>query len=190
MKKIIFFLSLAFLIACSDSHSPKPRGFFRIDLPEKEYVKFDSIFPYAFERPVYSRFEPDTREFAEPYWADLTFPQFRGAIHLSYKEVNSRDDLREYFEDARSFANKHIPKATAIRDELIIDEESQMYGMFYHLRGSEVASPIQFYVTDSTDHFLRGALYFNVTPNNDSLAPVIQFLEEDIRHMLNTMSWK
>ncbi|MEE4177636.1 MAG: gliding motility lipoprotein GldD [Bacteroides sp.] len=190
MKKILLILPLLFLFACQGSYSPKPRGFFRIDFPEKEYVRFDSTFPYSFEYPVYGTFVPDQRSSSEPYWGNLEFPDFRGTVHISYKQVGNRADLVQYFEDARSFAQKHIPKATAISEELIHDDQRKVYGVLYEIKGNEAASALQFYVTDSLDHFLRGALYFGVTPNNDSLAPVIDFLEEDIRHLIGSLQWK
>ncbi len=176
--------------ACRQSYSPKPTGFVRIALPEKNYQLLDTLFPYSFEYPSYSVFIADNRDNAEPYWANIIFPDFKGTLHLSYKMVTSENDLSAYFEDARSFIQRHIPKATAIRDEVIMDDEYNFYGMLFQIRGRDVASPLQFYVTDSANHFLRGALYFEFTPNNDSLAPVIEFLEEDIRHMIETMRWE
>ncbi len=190
MKKYLPIIASLFLIACQGNYSPKPRGFFRIHLPEKEYVRLESSFPYSFEYPVYSEFVPDKRPSAEPYWGDLIFPDFKGALHLSYKPVKRPADLAVFFEDARSFAQKHIPKATAITEEMIRDDERRIYGVLYEIKGAEAASTLQFYVTDSLSHFLRGALYFNVSPNNDSLAPVINFLEEDIRHMIGTLNWE
>jgi gliding motility-associated lipoprotein GldD len=190
MKSTLLIISFIFLLSCQGHFSPKPRGFFRIHLPEKEYVQFDSIFPFSFEYPVYGAFVPDQRASAEPYWGDLIFPDFKGALHISYKSVKSNEDLVGYFEDARSFAQKHIPKATAISEEVIRDDQRRIFGVLYEIKGAEAASTLQFYVTDSLDHFLRGALYFNVSPNNDSLAPVIDFLEQDIRHMIGTLNWK
>ncbi len=181
---------LVMMTSCRQNYSPKPAGFMRIALPEKDYQLFDNLFPYSFKYPGYSEFIPDERDIAEPYWANIVFPAFKGTLHLSYKTVRSKDDLKAYFDDARSFTQRHIPKATAMRDELFIDEEHQVYGMLFQIKGKEVASPIQFYLTDSTRHFLRGALYFEVTPNNDSLAPVIDFLEDDIRYMIETTRWQ
>jgi gliding motility-associated lipoprotein GldD len=177
------------LASCGESHTPKPRGYFRIELPEKEYVRFDSAYPYRFDLPTYSVFRPDTKATAEPYWADVEFPAFRGTLHLSYKTIRERDDLLNYMEDARSFVHQHIPKATGIREEILGDPENMVYGIYYEIRGRESASPVQFFLTDSTTHFLRGALYFQVTPNNDSLAPVIQFIEQDIRQMIRSLQW-
>ncbi len=188
----IFLLTipLIFAFSCQQNDTPKPRAYFRIALPEKAYQSFDSAYPYRFEHPEYSSFTPDTRDVAERYWADIVFPGFRGRVHLSYKEVEDADQLRGFFNDAHTFVHRHIPKATAIHDEIITHDENQVYGMLFHIRGREAASPLQFYVTDSLNHFLRGALYFNVTPNNDSLAPVIDFLEEDIRHLFATLEWE
>ncbi len=180
---------LLILAGCGQPYSPKPRGFVRIELPEKEYTKVYTDFPYNFELPVYARLEPDTRPTAEPHWANVVYPAFRATIHLSYKEVESFDVLAAYLEDARTFVNKHIPKATGIEEKLLVDPDRQVYGRLYRIRGREVASPLQFYVTDSLNHFLRGALYFNLPPNNDSLAPVIGRLEEDIGHLLDSFSW-
>ncbi|MFP4065004.1 MAG: gliding motility lipoprotein GldD [Bacteroidales bacterium] len=180
---ILMLLSLS----CQRGESPKPRAYFRIAMPEKSYQDFDTVYPYRFEYPEYATFKPDNRE---PYWGDIVFPEFNGRIHLSYKPVNNPDDLAGYFEDARTFVHRHIPKATSIRDEMFVHEDQNVYGMLFHIKGREAASALQFFATDSTDHFIRGALYFDATPNNDSLSPVISFIEEDIRHLIETMSWE
>ncbi len=178
------------LMSCRPNHTPKPRAYFRIDLPERNYQTFDSIYPYGFEYPTYAEFLPDQRDNAEDFWADIFFPDFDGRIHLSYKPVTNENELAGYFEDARVFIHRHIPKASGIREELFVHENHNVYGMLFHIRGREAASPLQFYATDSLSHFLRGALYFNVAPNNDSLAPVILHLEEDIRHFMHTLVWQ
>ncbi len=181
-------IALFFMASCRQDYAPKPRGYFRIDLPEKEYVRFDSVYPYSFEYPVYARIVPDTRSSSEPYWLNIDYPQFQGRLHISYKPV--RGNLIEYLEDARTFVVKHIPKADAINDSLIYRPEDHVYGLIYYIGGANAASPCQFFVTDSASHFLRGALYFNTVPNNDSLAPVIGLVQSDIRHMIATFRWK
>jgi gliding motility-associated lipoprotein GldD len=189
MKYLSFVIIACFLITgCNQDYTPKPRGYFRIDLPEKQYVRFDTTYPYTFEYPAYSRIIFDNRPTSEPYWINIDYPQFKGRIHISYKPV--KGNLVEYLEDARTFVLKHIPKADAIDDSLIYRPDDQVYGLVYYIDGAGAASPCQFFVTDSSSHFLRAALYFGVTPNNDSLAPVIQFIEEDIRHMISTFRWK
>jgi gliding motility-associated lipoprotein GldD len=191
-NNILLALIIAFLFillhGCEEEYAPKPRGYFRIDFPEKTYVKFDTAYPYSFEYPNYAKVIPDTRPTSEPYWINIDFPRYRGRIHISYKPVN--ENLTEFLEDSRTFVVKHIPKADAIDDSLIYRPEDRVYGLVYYIEGSQAASPCQFFVTDSSSRFLRGALYFNVQPNNDSLAPVIDFIREDIRHILKTFRWK
>ena len=176
------------LPSCDRSYTPTPRGYFRIDLPSREYRLFDTLYPYSFEYPSYARVAPDQRPGSEPYWINLEFPQFRGTLHISYKDIHG--NLMEYLEDSRTFVMKHIPKADAIDDSLIYRPADRVYGLLYDIQGTGAASACQFFVTDSSSHFLRGALYFNTLPNNDSLAPVIRFIRQDIVHMLETFQWK
>ncbi len=178
---------LGSIFACQSPYTPKPRGYFRIDLPEKSYQKFDSIYPYSFEYPVYAVISESVHAQGEKYWIDIEFSQFNATVHLSYKQVN--ENLITYLEDAYTLATKHIPKADAIYDSVIIHRNRELFGLVYQIEGSEVASPYQFLLTDSTNHFVRGALYFNTIPNNDSLQPVIDFLKEDISHLINTFHW-
>jgi len=189
--KIIFgslVLLMILVSSCDETYTPKPRGYFRIDLPDHQYVAFDTAFPYSFEYPDYASLSPDPFAPEEPYWLNIEFPDFKGRIHLSYKKVDG--NLVEYLEDSRQFVMKHIPKASGINDSLILDREKNLYGLIYHIDGMGAASPCQFFITDSNTHFVRGALYFDVVPNNDSLAPVINFLKKDIEHFLATFSWK
>ena len=189
LKKTYVLIGLfAVLAGCNETYYPKPKGYLRIDLPKKEYTLFDTTFPYTFEYPVYAKIVPDKREDAEPYWINMEFPHFKGRIYLSYKKVDN--DLNKFIEDSRKLAMKHIPKASAIEQKAFVKPEARVYGLTYVISGSDAASPFQFYLTDSTNNFLRGALYFNTIPNNDSLAPVIHFIEEDIQHLIESFRWK
>ncbi len=182
------FVGCLLLFGCSENSAPKPRGYFRINLPAQEYRMLDSIFPYSFEYPVYARITKDRHSPNEANWINVDFPHFKARVHLSYKSVNG--DLDTYTEDSHSLVMKHIPKASAIEEIAISDETKNVYGLIYDIKGTGAASPFQFYVTDSSRHFLRGALYFNALPNNDSLSPVISFIKEDILHMIETLNWK
>jgi len=179
---------LIMLTSCSNDYIPKPHAYFRIDLPEKEYRRLDSVFPYSFEYPVYAEIQDEKFSPAEKYWINIDFPEFRGKLYISYKKVNN--NLFEYIEDSRNLAIKHIPKASAINELIFVNEVAGVYGLVYEIKGSGAASPYQFYVTDSTKNFVRGSLYFNVTPNNDSLSPVIDFIYKDIEHLINTFEWR
>ncbi|MBN2614292.1 MAG: gliding motility lipoprotein GldD [Bacteroidales bacterium] len=191
-KKIFNLILLVFvltaLISCGSNATPKPRGYFRIALPRHSYQRFDSAFPYTFEYPTYTTLSKDPYSPDQKYWININYPRYKATIHLSYKAIDH--NLMKYLEDARKMVVKHIPKANAINDSLIVDPARKLYGLTYDIEGNGVASPYQFILTDSTQHFLRGSLYFRVVPNNDSLQPVIQFIKGDIRHLLNTLHWK
>ena len=174
--------------SCNDSYTPKPRGFFRIDLPVHKYQVFDSTFPYSFEYPVYAGISADSSKMAEPFWINLGYQPFHATLHISYKVIEG--NLAKYLNDAHTLVNKHIPKANAITQREFVDRAHQVYGLVYDIRGADAASSYQFYLTDSVSKFVRGALYFNMVPNNDSLAPVIDFLKVDLEHMINTFRWK
>lgn len=168
---------------------PKPKGFNRILLPNNEYQVLSDSFPYQFEYSQYAKILNDSSWIAEPYWIDIFYPDFEASIQVSYKPVkHSEKLLREYMATAYKLTSKHQVKAYAI-DEAVVVTKSNKTVVIAELSG-EVPSQYQFFTTDSVDHFLRGALYFNTATQNDSLAPVIAFVRDDIVHLLNTLQWK
>ena len=182
--------SLFFLPSCGgddEAMSPKPRAYFRLNFPEKKYVRYDSVCPFTFERPIYSQMDRDRNVGAEPCWLNVNFPSFNGTLHLSYKAVNN--NIQQYLEDTYTLASKHQIKASGIEEKLVNRDSSHVYGLIYEIEGN-AASALQFYLTDSTKHFIRGALYFNEVPNIDSIAPVLEFIKTDIYHMIKTFEWK
>lgn len=187
----LFALSFFLLVlsACNNDYTPKPRGFYRIDLPEKGYRQYDAGCPYSFEYPVYGRIVPDSSLQAKPCWIDVAFPDFNGRIHLSYHPVTSEAVFNELIEDSRKLAFKHTVKATAIDEAVISYPEKQVYGIYYTIAGN-TASSVQFFLTDSTRHYLRGALYFHEQPRQDSIQPVLDFIKKDIDVMIRSFSWK
>jgi gliding motility-associated lipoprotein GldD len=194
VRKITFgalFIALA-CIACNSDFTPKPKGYFKIDFPEKKYQLFDKPgYPYAFEYPVYANVVKDSSFFGKntenPWWINIDFPQFEGKVHISYKEIgpNKFDKL---VNDAFTMTNKHTLKAYSIEDSLLVNPNN-VHGVFFKV-GGNVATANQFFLTDTTRHFLRGALYFDATPNEDSLGVVNQFVLEDVKHLINTFRWK
>ncbi len=190
---ILFFTVVAFALSSCDGdedkiYSPKPRGYFKINFPEKNYRLYDSICPYTFEIPIYARMVQDRHMGAEPCWLNMEFPQFKATVHLSYKAVNDTN-LNRYMEDSRDFAIRHQIKATGLEESVVIRDSAKVYGLVYDI-GGNTASSVQFYLTDSTKHFLRGSLYFNTVTNIDSLKIVIDFIREDILRMVQTCKWK
>lgn len=180
-----------FLFSCNSDYTPKPRGYFRIDFPEHVYQSFNQPeFPYSFQYPVYGNIIRDTAFFGDkpenPYWINIDFPRFHARIYMSYKQVNGNfDKLRE---DAYKLTYKHTYKASSIEDSLI-STPLGVHGIFFKV-GGNAATAKQFFISDSTKHFLRGALYFDTTPNSDSLGIVNDFLQVDMNHLINTLQWK
>lgn len=187
---IIFIFMM--LVGCSSTDTPKPRGYIRIDLPEKGYQMYDSVMPYRFEYPVYAKvvidpLEEEKNPSFERY--NIEFPAQKGTLHLTYVHLKN-GNLDTLIGEAVEFVYKHVPKATTITKTLISNKESQVYGTLFTIRGKHAASTCQFYVTDSISNFMRGALYLNTNPDNDSLKPVIDFLKEDVNQFINTLQWK
>ena len=190
-KKIFAVVSFLLLIlsgvGCRKSYTPLPRGYYRIDFPEKSYLPYEADCPYRFEYPAYAKVLPDESQNAGPYWINIEFPDVNGTVYISYKMING--NLNKYIEDSRSLVYKHVIKAEEIPETPIVNKEENIYGIFYDIKGN-TASSVQFFLTDSTRHFLRGSLYFRTQPDKDSLAPVINFVREDILHLINTFQWK
>ncbi|HCC70606.1 MAG TPA: gliding motility lipoprotein GldD [Bacteroidales bacterium] len=186
--KIFYFIIASFILlyGCRNNYVPRPRGHFRIDFPEKEYTVFDSVCPFSFEYPVYSiiKKEPGMDEYC---WFNIEFPNYKGKLHLSYMDVSN--NLKMLTDDAHKLAYKHSVKADAIEEKLWINDKKNVYGIIYLISG-DAASSVQFFVTDSLSHYLRGSLYFDALPDKDSLAPVISFFRDDIVHLVETLEWQ
>jgi len=184
--------ALFILSACNSTYTPKPTGYFKIDFPEKTYQQFNQPgYPYTFEYPAYARIIKDSTFFdttaENPWWINIDFPQFNARMYLSYKIIGN-NKLEKLLNDAYNLTNKHSIKASYINDS-IMNISDNVHGSFFSVQG-DVATASQFFLTDSTKHFLRGALYFDATPNEDSLRPVSQFLVEDMKHLISTFRWK
>jgi gliding motility-associated lipoprotein GldD len=192
LQKINLSIILIFFFAsysCKDIAVPKPKGHFRIDLPKKQYLPYKATdMPFSFEYPVYGNMSFQVENMNEPGWFNIEFPAFRAKIYLTYKDVeNNFEKLME--QTYKMNVKNHISKADAINEQVFNNKENNVYGILYDLKGN-TASAVQFYVTDSLKHFLRGSLYFSAEPNSDSLAPVIVFFREDIIHLIETLKWR
>ncbi len=187
-KSILWFFLFAVMTACTKDYMPKPKGYNRIVLPKHQYISMPDSFPYFFEYSKHAVIYPDSSGISEPYWIDVYYPNIDATISITYKPVKkSQKLLEEYFRTAWKLTSKHQIKAYAI-DEHIFQTKLGKTAILTELSG-EVPSQYQFYSTDSTEHFLRGALYFKTATKNDSLAPVIKYMRDDILHMLNTLRW-
>jgi len=174
-------------LGCNSPSVPKPRGYFRIDFPEKQYKRFDSIYPFTFNYPVYGKVNVEKKMGQEGDWLNIDFPNYNARIHLSYKDVSG--NLSIMTEDARTLAYKHTVKADAIDERVFSSPEKKVYGILYDIKGNS-ASSLQFFLTDSVRHYIRGALYFRCQPNADSLAPAVNFFEKDVIELIESLEWK
>ena len=180
-------IAVLFALSCKQPYTPKPRAYYRIDFPEKDYQSFESGCKYSFEFPVYGQVTEAEFKTAEPCWYNIQFPDYEATIYLTYKPLH--DNLAAHIEDVRKIVYKHIIKADDIIETRINHSDQDVYGLIYDIRGN-AATSVNFYITDSVSGFLSGSLYFNVQTNKDSLAPAIQFFREDIVHLINTFSWE
>lgn len=189
--KTILCLIITVFAACNNEKvaTPKPKGYFRIHFPEKKYQLFNDGCAYSFSYPTYAKLTNDTDKNALSCWKNLNFNQFNGVLHLTYYDVFSPKDYNEMTENARSLAMKHTIKADAIDQRIINYPDKKVYGIYYSIEGN-TASSVQFFLTDSVNHYLRGALYFNERPQYDSIQPVVKFIKQDIDKLIETFQWK
>ncbi len=211
MQRIFYFLFVLLITSCNSNYTSKKEGYFKIEFPKKQYTTFNEPgYPYSFEYPVYARIAKDSSYFQEgirnPYWINIEFPTFNGTIFISYKKIGGssvykvknpdgsyRDSVGinsydKMVNDAYNLTYKNDVKAYSIEDS-VMHTPNNITGVFFKVSGN-VATARQFFLSDTSRHFLRGALYFDATPNEDSLRPVNAFLQEDMKHLINTLRWK
>jgi gliding motility-associated lipoprotein GldD len=185
---ILSLLFTFYLTGCTGNtdYAPKRTGYFRISLPERKYTTYTAESPFTFDYPTYATVLNDSDP-GHPYWLNIVFPRFKCNIYMSYLAVDN--NLEAYIEECRKFVVEHEVKASAINEQPVENKKDKIYGMIYSIEG-DAASNMQFYLTDSTHNFVRGALYFYAVPNKDSLEPVLNFVKKDINHLIETFRWK
>ena len=214
-RHILCLLGVAALLAAcgGGNYSPKPQAYLRIDLPEHDYFLLDTMrfadtpcwigdsiqalshdkpditFPFIFEANKCIEWTEKDAPKGER-WVDLMYPQWDGVVFLTYHQMRSPDELGGQIDGAMRFMEQHYKVSTGIEEQGYEDNENRVYGTVYYLKGSKVASTCQFWMTDSASHFLRGSLFLNRTPNNDSLAPVLEYIQADIGHLVETLRWR
>ena len=207
----LLFISLILFLTggCNSVYTSKKAGYFKIEFPERNYLKFEKPgFPYSFEYPQYANIVRDTAFFDassdNPYWLNIDFPQFKGKIFISYKTIGGRsiykvkdkghytdstgiNSFQKMVNDCYNLSYKNDVKAYSIEDS-VMHTANNISGIFFRITGN-VATAKQFFLSDTVHHFIRGALYFDATPNEDSLRPINDFLQEDMKHLINTLKW-
>ena len=181
------------LFSCGNDPISKPNGYLRLEYPEPIYTE-ESIegIPFSFDRNLLAKkiTTQQLRADTKSYGITLEYPELKGTIYLTYKDVeNSQEHLTNFLRDAQNFTQKHTIKADEITEQVYSNKEHKVYGMFYEV-GGNAASQSQFYVTDSINHFLTGSLYFYAKPNYDSILPAAYYLKNDIKNIMETVRWK
>ena len=181
---------IALATSCGDDPLPKPKAYLRLEYPESKYFKTNPDLPFTFEKNILATDVTNKRleGTQENYGLNMEYPKLKGTIYLTYKKIQSKDDLFTYLRDAQNFTQEHTKKADEITEQVFVDSNRSVYGMFYEV-GGNAASQSQFYVTDSLKHFLIGSLYFYAKPNYDSILPAAEYLKKDIRHIMETIKW-
>lgn len=208
---LLIFCVCIVLLSCNSPYVPKKRGYFNIELPERQYQSFNLPgFPFSFEYPIYAKIERDSTYFeiesGNPYSFNIDFPQFHSKVFFSYKVVGQKSLFKvkqlngvykdslginlfdKMVNDAFTLTNKNDVVSNSINDSLI-HTANGVSGVFFKVGGNAATSK-QFFLSDTSKNFIRGALYFDVTPNADSLKPVQDFLQADMDHIINTFKWK
>jgi gliding motility-associated lipoprotein GldD len=189
--RLLSWLALPVISACGDSdgYMPKPKGFNRIELPPQEYRVLTEEHPYSFGYSKSAIIQPDTFGQAEPHWIIVYYPELDARIQITYKPLNGDlAKLSKHVDDAFKLAGKHHVKADS-QEEKLIQLKSGKQAVVIELEG-EVPSHYQFYLTDTSKHYLRGALYLMEPTLNDSLTPVVNYMKQECRHLLETLTWK
>jgi gliding motility-associated lipoprotein GldD len=187
-KALLISLVIGGLFSCGPEYTPKQKGYNRIEMPEHSYYTLADTFPYSFQVSELVTVEPHKSPYATKDWIDLKYYEYNAEIQITYIPIENAQMFASLLEDAYTLTSKHQIKASAIDRYQVITDKGESATLF-ELEG-DVPSQFQFFVTDSTQHFLRGALYFRTATKNDSLAPVIEYIKEDALKLVNTLEWK
>lgn len=189
MRVALFLASVFFIAGCNDSYTPKRKGYNRLELPAHEYISLPDSLPYSFDISTAAKILRDSSGFGERYWIDIFYPAITANVQITYKNLGHDSQfLRELVDDSYKLTAKHQIKAYSIEESVLLTPKGKT-AVVAELEG-EVPSQFQFFITDSTNNFLRGALYFRTSTKNDSLAPAIEYMKIDAMRMINTLEWK
>ena len=191
MRKIVLLSCICLLFfSCGEDPIPKPEAFLRLEYPQPQYENVSVDLPFTFDKNVLAKKVKNVKiaRDGKSLGLDIVYPSLKGTIYLTYKPV-SKENLRLHLLDAQNLTQKHTQKADEIEGDLYENPNKRVFGMFYEV-GGNAASQSQFYVTDSTKHFITGSLYFYTKPNYDSILPAADYLKNDIKHLMESISWK
>lgn len=194
-KLLIITITILLFVACaSEDYTPKPRVYPRMVLPDKGYKNVEGInCGFTFQQSIASEVQKEKEFFGKNIesncWFDIYYPQLNGAVHFTYYPITKEKPLYKLVEDAYRMEEQHIQKASFMDHAAIVRRDANVFGEITDI-GGDVGTPFQFYLTDSTTHFLRAGLTFNASANSDSLAPAVQYVKEDMMTLIESFQWK
>lgn len=175
-------LGLLLFTACKDDVFPKPASHLRLDYPMAKYVDFENDCPFSFEMNAEAVIKGE-----KDCGFTISYPKMKATIYLTYKPVSG--NINVLLRDAQKLTYEHVIKADDILEQPYLNPSKKVYGMFYKVDGN-AATNSQFYVTDSTRHFLTGSVYFYTKPNYDSIMPAASYVRNDMQRLMETLKWK
>ncbi len=179
---VLVFLALVLFSSCKKEVLPKPQSYLRLDYPMANYMHFENQCPFAFDMNSKAVIKGE-----KDCGFTITYPKMKATIYLTYKPVNN--NLNKLLRDAQKLTFEHVIKADDILEQPYLNSDKKVYGMFYQVDGN-AATNSQFYLTDSTRHFITGSVYFYAKPNFDSIMPAASYIKNDMQHLMETLSWK
>ncbi|WP_459210034.1 gliding motility lipoprotein GldD [Aquimarina rhabdastrellae] len=185
LNAIVGLMLIGLLYSCASEVLPKPKAMLRLSYPEAAYenVTIDG-YPFRFEKNKMARIKSVIRN--KKYWSNLEYPELKATVYLSYYKV--KNNLDSLLKDAQNITQEHVVKADGIIYDLYENKERKVYGTLYEVTG-DAASQTQFYVTDSTDNFITGSVYFKAKPNYDSILPASTYILRDVERFMDTVEW-
>jgi len=179
---VFMVLGLLLFTACKDDVFPKPASHLRLDYPVAKYVDFENQCPFSFEMNSNAVIKGE-----KDCGFTISYPKMKATIYLTYKPVNN--NINFLLKDAQKLTYEHVIKADDILEQPYLNPTKKVYGMFYRVDGN-AATNSQFYVTDSTKHFVTGSVYFYAKPNFDSIMPAASYVRNDMQRLMETLKWK
>lgn len=182
IRSLLLLMIIGISLSCKEDLLPKPKAQLRLEYASQKYDRIKTNCPFVFEKSMNSTIKINNK-----CWVNLEYSDMNASINMTYRPV--QDNLKELFLEAEKLTFNHTIKADGISSVPYSNQQKKVYGAIYEVTGN-AASPLQFHFTDSTDHFITGAVYFNVQPNYDSIKPAIRYLQKDIVHLIESVQWK
>lgn len=184
MNKLIVIILVLIFVSCNNQETlPKPKAYLRLQYPKKSYTKFNLERPYSFQVDKNTNVKNLPKQ-----WLKIEYPQLKASVDITYRPV--KNNLRELLIEAEKLVFEHAVKAEQISaPKEYVNPNKKVFGSLYQISGN-AASQVQFHLTDSTKHFIKGSLFFYTKPNYDSILPAVDYIKKDMIKMMETLVWK